>query len=335
MRTVDTSEAIRAAAELACVHFGLSDLDIHLVSASENLTFRVLEGSTRATYSLRLHRPGYHDAVEMTSERQWLRALAAAGVRVPEPVDSAEGEEFVVVPVDGEVEGRFATMSRWMPGRILASLLDDDVEPAVEVSYWHQIGATMAAIHAQSSGWVAPQGFRRRHLDTPGLLGDYPHWGRFWEFHDFKPQDRRLLLAARDAIAELLWSYGCHERTYSLIHADMTIRNVLVDDQGTVSVIDFDDAAYGWHQYDMAAALNNCSNPIDGERERAFLDGYRSVRTLSDDDEALLPVFRLVRGMASLGWKGQRPEVEWPVGRLPALRRDVLQHARMFLDGRL
>ena len=335
MRAVESPEAIEAAAERACADFGLADADIALVSVSENLVFRVVGGPERQAYTLRLHRPGYHDAIEMASERQWLRALAAAGVRVPEPIDSSAGREFVVVPVAGEPEGRLATMSRWIPGRILASLLVRDADPAVVVGYWYQVGAAMAAIHAQSSGWIAPKGFSRKHLDCDGLLGDDPHWGRFWEFHDFTSGEQRILLGARDGIVGLLRAYGCHERTYSLIHADMTMRNVLVDDRGTVSVIDFDDAAHGWHQYDMAAALNSCSDPVVGEHEAAFVDGYRSVRTFTDDDLTLLPVFRLVRGMASLGWKGQRPEVEWPTGRLPALRRDVLHHAQALLDGRL
>ncbi|MFD6517737.1 phosphotransferase enzyme family protein [Rhodococcus sp. NPDC060176] len=335
MRAGDAPVVIMDAAILACARFGFFDAEVHLVSASENLTFRVIDGPTQSVYSLQLHRPGYHDDVEMTSERQWLRALSAAGVRVPDPINSIEGQEFVVTPVSGEAEKRFATMSHWMPGTIMASVLEGNVDSNVESRYWHQIGASMAAIHNQSSGWVAPAGFRRKHLDVPGLLGDEPHWGRFWEYHGFTSDEQNILLEARDALAILLTSYGRAEKTYSLIHADMVTRNILIDDRGVVSTIDFDDAAYGWHQYDMAAALNNCSNPIDGDRERAFLDGYRTVRNISADDVALLPVFRLIRGMASLGWKGQRPEVEWVNGRLPTLRRDVLRLSRGFLDGQL
>ena len=40
---------------------------------------------------------------------------------------------------------------------------------------------------------------------------------------------------------------------YSMIHADMHPGNVLVDGD-RLTVIDFDDAAWGWHAYDIAVA---------------------------------------------------------------------------------
>ena len=44
--------------------------------------------------------------------------------------------------------------------------------------------------------------------------------------------------------------------------------------------------------------------------ERAYLAGYGSVRRLSEQSLALLPLFRLVRGLAQIGWFHQRPELD-------------------------
>jgi Ser/Thr protein kinase RdoA (MazF antagonist) len=41
----------------------------------------------------------------------------------------------------------------------------------------------------------------------------------------------------------------------------------------------------------------------------ACIAGYRSVRTISDADLALLPMFLLIRDMAQMGWFHQRPEL--------------------------
>ena len=38
--------------------------------------------------------------------------------------------------------------------------------------------------------------------------------------------------------------------------------------------------------------------------------GYRSVRPISDEALTLLPMFRLVRGLAQIGWYHQRPELD-------------------------
>src|SRR5262249_15069561 len=115
----------------------------------------------------------------------------------------------------------------------------------------------------------------------------------------------------------------------SMIHGDMNLENLVVDGD-RVSVIDFDDAAFGWHVYDIAIALNGCAEPVASASETAFFAGYRSHRMISDADLALLPMFRLVRGMAMLGWKGERPEVPWEPGRLERLKSNVLARAASF-----
>ena len=42
--------------------------------------------------------------------------------------------------------------------------------------------------------------------------------------------------------------------TYSMIHADFVAENVLVD-EGRVRLIDFDDAGFGWHLFELATSL--------------------------------------------------------------------------------
>ena len=44
--------------------------------------------------------------------------------------------------------------------------------------------------------------------------------------------------------------------------------------------------------------------------ERAYIAGYRSVRPISDQVLMSVPMLRLVRGLAQIGWYHQRPEVK-------------------------
>jgi aminoglycoside phosphotransferase (APT) family kinase protein len=88
---------------------------------------------------------------------------------------------------------------------------------------------------------------------------------------------------------------------YSLIHADMHPGNILVDGE-RLTVIDFDDAGFGWHQYDIAVVLSYWQSKANAAAiERAFLDGYRTTRQLPDDDLTWIPMFRLIRGWRSAG----------------------------------
>jgi len=84
-------------------------------------------------------------------------------------------------------------------------------------------------------------------------------------------------------------------------------------DGDRLTVIDFDDAGYGWHQYDIATALTHWqTKPNAAEIERAFLAGYRANRPVPDEALSLIPQFRLIRWMATIGWFHQRPEVNRP-----------------------
>ena len=107
-------------------------------------------------------------------------------------------------------------------------------------------------------------------------------------------------------------SPGCERQpaVYSLIHADMHPGNVLVDGD-RLTIIDFDDAAWGWHAYDIAVALvlspaRPRSGGVRARLRRRLPVGAADLRTRT---LTLLPMFRLVRGLAQIGWFHQRPEL--------------------------
>ena len=282
--------------------------DLRLAAVSENVTFRVTDRHDGAAYVLRLHRPGYHTLDELNSERVWIRALADAGIAVPAPVAARDGREYVSVFIAGTGEHRHAGVARWTEGQLLSEVLRDVTDHRVLEGYFEQLGGIAASIHNQSSTWRVPQTFRRHALDGDGLMGDAPFWGPFWDHELLSGAERRLLLDTRDRIRGVLGRHGRQPSTYSLIHADMHPGNILVDGD-RLTVIDFDDSAFGWHQYEIAVALiHHQTAPNFAAIEGAFLKGYQSVREIADDALALLPMFRLIRGMAQIGWFHQRPE---------------------------
>ena len=61
----------------------------------------------------------------------------------------------------------------------------------------------------------------------------------------------------------------------------------------------------------------------------ACIAGYRSVRTISDADLALLPMFLLIRDMAQIGWFHQRPELP-RAAVLPRLKARIRSKAASF-----
>ena len=95
---------------------------------------------------------------------------------------------------------------------------------------------------------------------------------------------------------------------FGLIHADLHPDNIVYDGED-LALIDFDDAAYGWHLYEIASALiMEIFSPDFDALRAALLEGYRAHRPLPERDVELLPVFLLIRGMAIVGWIHQRAE---------------------------
>ena len=75
-------------------------------------------------------------------------------------------------------------------------------------------------------------------------------------------------------------------------------------------VIDFDDTGFGWHAYDFAVALYHHQDDADYPAIRdALIEGYRQVRPVADDTVAMIPLFLLIRSLASIGWTAARPEL--------------------------
>lgn len=337
MNDIATERAYAQPALEALRAFPIEAAQLTLVALAENVTFRVTDQRDGASYVLRLHRPGYHNLAELNSERVWLRALADAGIAVPSPVPATSGEDYVPISIPATGETRYAGLTRWIDGTVVAELQRAAGERGLE-RYFAQLGTIMASMHNQSSGWCPPAGFTRHAFDAEGLMGDAPFWGRFWEHDALRDHERRILLDTRALIYEALTRYGKDQGTFSMIHADLHLDNLVVNGEH-LTVIDFDDAGFGWHQYDMAVALYH-SHPgglADSDTavdlthlDRAFVDSYRRTRPITDDAMRLIPMFHLIRGMVIIGWKHHRPEVQWPSGTFDRIKATVMAECATF-----
>src|SRR5579864_52029 len=107
-------------------------------------------------------------------------------------------------------------------------------------------------------------------------------------------------------LKQTLWrdldEFGTAADRYSLIHADLVPENILVD--GThLQVIDFDDAGFGWHMFELATSLYFIRREsVYPEARDALIEGYRHVRPLPQTQLACLPMFLAARGSTYLGW---------------------------------
>ena len=303
----------------ALAEWGIDPAGLDLLKYRENAVFRAVTRDGRR-YALRIHRAGYHSDAELLSELEWMRALARDGFDVPTLVPTRSGALFTVTADPAVPEPRQVDLFEWIEGVQLGSV-EDGVEGEVTTlaRTFHTVGALAARLHNQATRWQPPAGFTRHAWDADGLVGEQPFWGRFWDLAALSDAERALLVRARDSVRQELGALERSPRNYGLIHADFAPENLLVDGE-RVRLLDFDDAGYGWHLFEIATSLYfHTAQPYFDAIERATLAGYRSERALPEADSAQLPLFYAARGFTYLGWVHTRQETETARELTPAL----------------
>lgn len=313
-------------------HWALEDSDLSLVKYRENAVYKVTAGDGQR-YALRVHRHGYHSVAALRSELEWMSALLESGIAVPEVLPARDGRLLVSDSTDTIVEPRHIDLFAWIDGAPLGSVeegLGDNAERIAEL--YAALGRTAAELHNQSSQWELPEGFERHAWDHEGLVGEAPFWGRFWELELLDDSQRRLLEAARDRVGTELANLDRSARRYGLIHADFVPENLMTEN-GRLRLIDFDDAGFGWHMFELATALYFIQEePCYPVARQALIDGYRQKRTLSDDDLSRLELFLTARGFTYLGWIRSRQETETAREMAPDLIRRACEQAERYLS---
>lgn len=320
-------------AAVAADHWGIVEPRLDLIKYRENAVFELVTGNG-IRYALRIHRAGYHSDASLRSELQWMAALDASGIAVPVPLLDPEGASFAVLSSPGVPEPRQVDIFHWVAGEQLGSVETGIGDTAAIEQLYRLLGRQAARLHNQAVAWQPPKGFVRHAWDVEGLVGDTPFWGPFWELAALNPAQRELLTAARARVSDDLTAYAGKPENggrYSLIHADLVAENLLVDGE-TVRLIDFDDAGFGWHLFELATALY-----FEMEKDyypaacEALIAGYREHRSLPETQVQQLPLFLLARSFTYLGWVHTRQETETARELTPMLIEKACGLARAYL----
>lgn len=326
-------EQLRSLARSALPRWQLEGAELCLIKYRENAIFEVSPGDGRR-YVLRIHRAGYHSDAELRSELQWMQSLAESGFEVPAIVPAHDAALFVIAAHSGVPEPRQVDLFDWVPGRQLGSVeggLEGDV--GEHARSFRLIGVLAARLHEHASRWRLPEGFTRHAWDAEGLVGERPLWGRFWELEALSAGERALLVRARERMRDELAALDRPVRSYGLIHADFAPENLMVDGE-RVRLLDFDDAGFGWHVFEIATSLYfHAGEPYFEAIRAALVEGYRSVRPLPEAELARLPLFLAARGTTYLGWVHTRRETETARELTPMLVERACRAAESYLGG--
>jgi len=285
-----------------------------LINVSENATYLVeAPGGWRSV--LRVHRENYHSHRAIECELAWSHALAASGsVETPEAIPGRNGDPIQSARVAALPDPRYMVMFEFVEGE-QPDESHDLVEP------FRQLGGLAAKTHVHSTSWTRPEPFERLTWDEKAFFGPGPTWGDWRDGPNVTPEIRALLDRVEATVKDRLAAFGKGPERYGLIHADMRLANLLIDG-GHTRLIDFDDCGMGWFLYDFAAAISFMEDhPQVPALKHAWAEGYRTVRPMSEAEEAEIDTFVMLRRLALLAWIGSRIEAPEPQALAPDFAR--------------
>ncbi len=258
----------------------LAEYDIGSIVAFRGIA----EGVENSNYSLKTSRGDfiltlYEKRVD-PADLPWflglMEHLARREITCPQPVRARDGEALRVLC------GRHAAITTFLPG----------VWPRrVRVEHCGPVGAALAALH------LAGADYKPRRVNALGSHGWRPLLDRCRARAD--EVQPNLTAELDSALTEILaaWPAALPE---GHIHADLFPDNVFFLDERLSGLIDFYFAATDFLAYDVAICLNAWCFETDFSfnvtKGQAMLRGYETIRPLSVEERAALPV--LCRGAA-------------------------------------
>lgn len=310
-----------------CAQWGFDTFttELRLITVSENATYVVLSHG-KPCGVIRVSQPNYAGGpIAIASELAWINALQEVEeVNVVESLPTSSG--FAVAEIMDESGAKWSCVRmNFVEGVLLEDMPDSSF-------YYHIVGRWSALLHSQARAWKRPDGFYRFSWSLSDMVGEGSRWGR-WEGAELDDAGYEVCKQAETAALAIMLDVPITKNNWGLVHAGLTLSNVIVDENGGLTFIDFDDAGFSYFLYDFAAALSfveheSCAQLMAQE----WIAGYREISPLSAEELLQACALSMLRRLQTLGWTTNHYADSLPDGLFESQASGTVYCARRFLE---
>ncbi len=260
----------------------------------------------------------------MQSILEWLAFLAECGGPAARPVRSTR--ENLIERVNQDDQTYMSVAFEKASGILAENMTLEDWTDEL----FKTLGHTLGLCHRIAQGYVPTrEDFRR------------PEWNKLTNcFHpdEYMEGADTIVLNKYEQVLDSIHALPKDLECYGLAHLDLHYGNFYIDaSQKRITLLDFDDCAYGWYVMDIAMLVFDVlvvyagPNPDRfGERFlRNLLEGYRQKKSISPFWVAQLPVFLklLEIGVYLMLYRSYDPAApgEWSGKFMPGRRDRILK----------
>lgn len=252
-----------------------------LMSRANNDFYEILAGKDR--YALRVTKANFRPEQEYLFEQLYVAHLGARSCYVPAPVAAQDGSFIFTVEAPEGV--RCITLMQWLDGTPFTNALTtaDARDMGAALAHLHLAGEDFSVSEPREISTM--RSLKERLPDLLKMLADRPDDCGFYEQTTKHLEHVYNQIDPKDVVA-------------GPVHGDYQYANVLRLASGDIGMLDFDTCGVGYLAEDILTFVWRSDMEIKSETvNESFIDGYKSVRPLSDAEQNLLPVFRLARDL--------------------------------------
>ncbi|BAZ10778.1 aminoglycoside phosphotransferase [Calothrix sp. NIES-4071] len=231
-------------------------------------------------YILRVYRHSWRNKEEINFELELLFFLHKQSQPVAYPLLRKDGNFTTNVMAPEGI--RYAALFTYAPGRAVNEKLD------VRQSYI--LGETLAKIHSYLNNFKTS--FTRPQLNNQYLL--HQPLLAIKSLYKYRQYDIDYLEQSIEIIQGQIAAFRLPSSApeYGICVGDVHSGNAHFTEQNEPTLFDFDQCGYGWRAFDIAKFLHAANRmKIEVTVRNSFIDGYQTIRNLSKDELASIPVF--------------------------------------------
>lgn len=240
-----------------------------------NHLYHVIDGAQR--FVLRIYNFNWRTKIEISEELRLLHHLRKNNVRVAYPIADTQGN--FIHEINAPEGNRYTVLFSFAAGKKV---------PDFSAEASRLIGVTMATMHQATVNFE----LNRREYNTKTLLEDSRQHTR--SFFTNTSDGIRWVESATDQLIQEYDKVNVGHVRNGAVHLDIWFDNLHFDENGDITIFDFDFCGNGWLCHDISYFLlqlfnTNTHADLYEKKARSFLDGYQSIVNISEEEERIIP----------------------------------------------
>ncbi len=290
-------------------------LELIKVEAVTDEMFRCT--AKQGTYYARV--TNYKSYEEQVDEVTYTNFLYQEGLGVTPAITSVNGEEVEKVMLDREMvtvvyqsaPGIHLPRKRWQP------------------NVFQELGLQMGRLHRLSKKFEEIHPVRH--------INDW-HENEEYAFLKYIPREECAIREVADEVLTTIGKLPKSPSNYGLLHGDLCLENLLVDQESNLTMIDFQDCEKHFYIFDLAAAVYSAMeySYIGGgsivdygqAMTNAIINGYQEENDLSPEMVDQLPLFIKLKEV----FEYSLMHMYWDQDRLTEDQVRIMNHFRIRLE---